>query len=89
MNKTGTDLDLITYIFILCLYRETDIDIEVEERKLKSCLKNFSQVNICGEVEVSEGLNNNTGGGGGNIKTKSRNNRSVGTQTRRIACKLM
>ena len=77
------------------LYRETDIDIEVEERKLKSCLKNFSQVNISGQVEVSgldSCLNNNSSGAGagaGNIKTKSRGKRSVGTQTRRVACKLM
>ena len=84
MNKTGTDLDLITYIFILCLYRETDIDIEVEERKLKSCLKNFSEVDISGQVGTSR-----LDSCGGNIKTKSRSHRSVGTQTRRVACKLM
>ena len=70
------------------LYRETDIDIEVEveERKLKPCLKNFSGVNISGQVAGSR-LDNS--GCGEKVKTKSRSNRTIGTQTSRVACKLM
>ena len=72
-------------------YRETDIDNEVEERKLKSCLKNFSQV-ISGQVAGSrrDSGRDDDSGGGRNIRKKSRSRRSVGTQTTsRVGCKLM